>query len=110
MLRRRGRGGAPHSTPQGQESGTCRGNRILRVICVICGSEPGGAEKSAEGGRPSRLLFVVDVLSPGATLPPLGSAEVEAFLTARGLDAERIVGGYGGIATRADLQAAANQR
>lgn len=58
----------------------------------------------------AKLLFVVDVLSPGATLPALGSSEVETFLTARGLDAERIVGGHGGIANRADLQAAASQR
>jgi len=58
----------------------------------------------------AKLLFVVDVVSPGATLPALGSAEVEAFLTARGLDAERIVGGHGGIATRTDLQAAASPR
>lgn len=57
----------------------------------------------------AKLLFVVDVLSPGATLPQLGSAEVEALLTARGLDAERIVGGHGGIASRADLQAATQQ-
>jgi glyoxylase-like metal-dependent hydrolase (beta-lactamase superfamily II) len=58
----------------------------------------------------AKLLFVVDVLSPGAILPQLGSAEVEALLMARGLDAERIVGGHGGIANRADLQAAASQR
>lgn len=78
-------------------------------VSSVVQSRAGPRRVPREGGPP-RLLFVVDVLSPGATLPPLGSAEVEAFLTARGLDAERIVGGYGGIATRADLQAAANQR
>lgn len=58
----------------------------------------------------AKLLFVVDVVSPRGILPPLGSSEVETFLTTRGLDAERIVGGHGGIASRADLQAAASQR
>lgn len=55
----------------------------------------------------ARLVFVVDVLTPGPSLPQLGSAEVLAWLQSRNLAAERIVGGHGGIASRADLEAAA---
>ena len=55
----------------------------------------------------TRLLFVVDVLSPGPTLPPVGSAEVVALARARGLAVERVAGGHGGVANWADVERAA---
>jgi len=51
----------------------------------------------------ARLLFVADVLSPGPTLPALGSQEVAALGTSRGLTIERVVGAHGGIAPWADV-------
>jgi glyoxylase-like metal-dependent hydrolase (beta-lactamase superfamily II) len=54
-----------------------------------------------------RLLFTSDVLSPAATLPALGSAEVAAFVRARRLTVDRFAGGHGGIAAWADIEAAA---
>ncbi len=55
----------------------------------------------------ARLLFVSDVLSPGPTLAPVGSAEVVALARARGLTVERVVGGHGGVAAWADVERAA---
>jgi len=55
----------------------------------------------------ARVLFVVDVLSPGATLAPVGSAEVVAFVRARGIAVDRVVGGHGGVANWADVERAA---
>jgi glyoxylase-like metal-dependent hydrolase (beta-lactamase superfamily II) len=54
-----------------------------------------------------RALFVSDVLSPGATLPPLGSGEIVEFARRRGITIERVVGGHGGIAPWADVERAA---
>jgi glyoxylase-like metal-dependent hydrolase (beta-lactamase superfamily II) len=58
----------------------------------------------------ARLLFVSDVLSPpaqpGQTLAPAGSAELVAFVRARGLTVDRVVGGHGGVARWADVEAA----
>lgn len=56
----------------------------------------------------ARLLFVVDVLSPGPTLAPVGSAEVVAFVRARGIAVDRVAGGHGGVADWADVERAAN--
>lgn len=56
----------------------------------------------------TRLLFVVDVLSPGANLPVAGSQEVVAFVRARGITVDRVVGGHGGIVAWADVERAAN--
>jgi glyoxylase-like metal-dependent hydrolase (beta-lactamase superfamily II) len=55
----------------------------------------------------ARVLFVVDVITPGPTLPALGSREVAALVAARGIAVERVVGGHGGIATWAQVQQAA---
>ncbi|MGH7720121.1 MAG: MBL fold metallo-hydrolase [Gemmatimonadaceae bacterium] len=55
----------------------------------------------------SRLLFVVDVLSPGPNLPRPGSAEVAALARQRGITVDRVVGGHGGIAAWADVERAA---
>jgi glyoxylase-like metal-dependent hydrolase (beta-lactamase superfamily II) len=55
----------------------------------------------------SRLLFNSDVLTPGATLAPAGSTEIVAFVRARGLAVDRVVGGHGGIANWQDVVTAA---
>jgi len=55
----------------------------------------------------ARVLFVSDVLSPGPTLAPAGSAELVAFARARGLTVERVAGGHGGVAAWADVEKAA---
>jgi glyoxylase-like metal-dependent hydrolase (beta-lactamase superfamily II) len=54
----------------------------------------------------ARLLFVSDVLSPGPTLAPAGSAELVAFARARGITIERVAGGHGGVAAWADVEKA----
>ena len=56
----------------------------------------------------ARLLFVSDVLSPGATLAPVGSREVVALAKARGIAVDRVAGGHGGVANWADVERAAN--
>jgi glyoxylase-like metal-dependent hydrolase (beta-lactamase superfamily II) len=55
----------------------------------------------------ARLLFQSDVLSPAATLPQLGAAEVAALARVRGIAVERVVGGHGGIASWPDVERAA---
>jgi len=55
----------------------------------------------------ARLLFVSDVLSPGATLAPVGSAELVALARARGITVDRVAGGHGGVAAWADVERAA---
>jgi glyoxylase-like metal-dependent hydrolase (beta-lactamase superfamily II) len=55
----------------------------------------------------ARLLFQSDVLTPGPTLAPAGSAEIAAMARARGLAVERVVGGHGGIASWPDVERAA---
>jgi glyoxylase-like metal-dependent hydrolase (beta-lactamase superfamily II) len=55
----------------------------------------------------TRLLFVVDVLSPGPTLAPVGSAELVALARARGIVVDRVAGGHGGVANWADVERAA---
>ena len=55
------------------------------------------------------ILFVADVLSPGANLPQLGSQEVTALGTSRGLAVDRVVGAHGGIASWADVTQAARR-
>jgi glyoxylase-like metal-dependent hydrolase (beta-lactamase superfamily II) len=55
----------------------------------------------------ARLLFVSDVLSPGPTLAPVGSAELVALARARGIGVDRVAGGHGGVATWADVERAA---
>lgn len=55
----------------------------------------------------ARLLFQSDVLTPAATLPKTGAAEVAALARARGIAVERVVGGHGGIATWPDVERAA---
>jgi glyoxylase-like metal-dependent hydrolase (beta-lactamase superfamily II) len=57
----------------------------------------------------ARILFVSDVLSPGPTLSPVGSAEVVALARARGLTIERVAGGHGGVANWADVEQAAGR-
>ena len=57
----------------------------------------------------ARILFVADVLSPGPTLPALGSQEVVSLGTSRGLTIDRVVGAHGGIAAWADVQRAAGR-
>jgi glyoxylase-like metal-dependent hydrolase (beta-lactamase superfamily II) len=57
----------------------------------------------------ARILFVADVLSPGANLPALGSQEVAALGRSAGLTIERVVGAHGGIAPWADVVRAAGQ-
>ena len=54
-----------------------------------------------------RVLMVADVLSPGATLPALGSQEVVAMATAYGITVDRVAGVHGGIAPWADVVRAA---
>ncbi|HEX9704917.1 MAG TPA: MBL fold metallo-hydrolase [Gemmatimonadales bacterium] len=55
----------------------------------------------------ARILFNSDVLTPGPTLAPAGSAEIVALVRARGITVERVVGGHGGIANWQDVVAAA---
>jgi hypothetical protein len=55
----------------------------------------------------ARILFVADVLSPGPTLPALGSQEVVALVTAAGITVDRVVGAHGGVAPWADVVRAA---
>jgi len=55
----------------------------------------------------ARLLFVSDVLSPGPTLAPAGSAELVALVRAHGFTVERVAGGHGGVAAWADVEKAA---
>lgn len=55
----------------------------------------------------ARILFQSDVLSPAATLPQLGAAEVAALARSRGIAVERVVGGHGGIANWPDVERAA---
>jgi glyoxylase-like metal-dependent hydrolase (beta-lactamase superfamily II) len=55
----------------------------------------------------ARVLFTSDVLSPGPTLSPIGSAEVAALARARGIAIERVAGGHGGIASWPDVERAA---
>jgi glyoxylase-like metal-dependent hydrolase (beta-lactamase superfamily II) len=55
----------------------------------------------------ARLLFTSDVLSPGATLSPAGSAEIVALVRARGLAVDRFAGGHGGVARWSEIEAAA---
>ena len=57
----------------------------------------------------ARILFVADVLSPGPTLPALGSQEIVALGTSRSLAIDRVVGAHGGIAPWADVQRAAGR-
>ena len=56
----------------------------------------------------ARLLFVSDVLSPGPTLAPVGSAELVTLVRARGITVERVAGGHGGVANWADVERAAS--
>jgi len=56
----------------------------------------------------ARLLFVSDVLTPGPTLAPAGSAELVALARARGIAVDRVAGGHGGVATWVDVERAAN--
>jgi glyoxylase-like metal-dependent hydrolase (beta-lactamase superfamily II) len=55
----------------------------------------------------ARLLFVSDVLTPGPTLAPAGSAELVALARARQLTIDRVAGGHGGVANWADVEKAA---
>jgi glyoxylase-like metal-dependent hydrolase (beta-lactamase superfamily II) len=55
----------------------------------------------------SRLLFTSDVLSPGATLAPAGSAELAAMVRSLGITVDRFAGGHGGVAPWADVERAA---
>jgi glyoxylase-like metal-dependent hydrolase (beta-lactamase superfamily II) len=55
----------------------------------------------------TRLLFVSDVLTPGPTLAPAGSAEIVALARARGIAVDRVAGGHGGVANWTDVERAA---
>lgn len=55
----------------------------------------------------AKILFNSDVLTPGATLAPAGSKEIATFIQARGLVVDRVAGGHGGIASRGDVEKAA---
>ena len=55
----------------------------------------------------AHLLFVSDVLTPGPTLAPAGSAELIALARARQLTIDRVAGGHGGVAAWADIEKAA---
>jgi glyoxylase-like metal-dependent hydrolase (beta-lactamase superfamily II) len=55
----------------------------------------------------ARLLFQSDVLTPAATLPQAGAAEIAALARSRGIAVERVVGGHGGIASWPDVERAA---
>ncbi|MGH7568440.1 MAG: MBL fold metallo-hydrolase [Gemmatimonadales bacterium] len=57
----------------------------------------------------ARLLFTSDVLTPGPTLAPIGSAELLAFARARGIALERVAGGHGGVAGWGDVERAGRQ-
>ena len=57
----------------------------------------------------ARILFVADVLSPGANLPAVGSREVAALGRSAGLTIDRVVGAHGGIAQWGDVVRAAGQ-
>jgi glyoxylase-like metal-dependent hydrolase (beta-lactamase superfamily II) len=57
----------------------------------------------------ARLLFTSDVLSPGPTLAAPGSRELLALVRQRGLAVDRFAGGHGGVASWADVEAAANR-
>ncbi len=57
----------------------------------------------------ARLLFTSDVLTPGPTLAPVGSAELVAFARARGIGLERVAGGHGGVASWGDVERAGSQ-
>jgi glyoxylase-like metal-dependent hydrolase (beta-lactamase superfamily II) len=56
-----------------------------------------------------RLLFTSDVLTPGANLAPLGSAELVEFAQARRISVERFAGGHGGVAAWSDVERAAGR-
>lgn len=53
------------------------------------------------------VLFTADVLSPGAQLAPVGSAEMVALARARGLRPDRYAGAHGTLASWADVERAA---
>lgn len=54
------------------------------------------------------VLFTSDVVSPAATpLPALGSRELDAFATARGITPRRYAGGHGRLADWDEIQRAA---
>jgi glyoxylase-like metal-dependent hydrolase (beta-lactamase superfamily II) len=55
----------------------------------------------------ARMLFVSDVLTPGANLPRANSAEVVAAVRQLGIAVDRVVGGHGGIVTLQQVEAAA---
>jgi glyoxylase-like metal-dependent hydrolase (beta-lactamase superfamily II) len=55
----------------------------------------------------ARLLFVSDVLSPGPTLAPVGSAELVTLARSRSIGVDRVAGGHGGVANWADVERAA---
>jgi len=55
----------------------------------------------------ARVLFASDVLTPGPTLAPLGSAELLAMVRARGLAVDRFAGGHGTVVPWADVERAA---
>ncbi|HJR63516.1 MAG TPA: MBL fold metallo-hydrolase [Gemmatimonadaceae bacterium] len=55
----------------------------------------------------SRLLFTSDVLSPGTTLAPVGSAELVALVRSLGITVDRFAGGHGGVAPWAEVDRAA---
>lgn len=55
----------------------------------------------------ARVLFLSDVLTPGATLPRASAAEVVAAVRGLGVTVDRVVGGHGGIATWAEVEAGA---
>lgn len=55
------------------------------------------------------VLFTSDVLSPGATLAPAGSAELVALARARGIAPRSFVGGHGTVAPWADVERAAGR-
>jgi len=57
----------------------------------------------------ARILFVADVLSPSPNLPTLGSQEVVALGTSRGITVDRVVGAHGGIANWPDVTQAARR-
>lgn len=57
----------------------------------------------------ARVLFASDVLTPGPTLAPLGSAEMLAMVRARGLAVDRFAGGHGTVVPWADVERAAGR-
>lgn len=54
-----------------------------------------------------RVLFTSDVLNPGATLAPAGSAELVALARARGLAPATYAGGHGALVPWPDVETAA---